>query len=184
MGAAGYHPAEKGQQEGVPCPPWTAQTSKAHALFDRSPQGAYDAFAAGLLSLPSSLFETLSAHSLTKSPTAVFDLQAPPTSIFFSLLNRLTIVGHFDLGLPSAMISARSLLSAEGRTVVDGAVGLALEYQLHVLGAAYGKDGIARLAGDLLSDAEAIYTTELHPVRRLRCVIQLFTNLSAFADAR
>lgn len=164
----------------MPCPPWTAQNLKAHALFDCSVQGAYDAFAAGLLSLPSSFFETLSAHSATKSPTAVFALQAPPISIFFSLLNRLTIVGHFDLGLPSAKISARSLLSAEGRPVVDGAVGLALEYQVQVLGAAYGKDGIARLAGYLLSDAEAIYTTESHPVRRLRCVLQPFTNLSAF----
>lgn len=133
-------------------------------------QEAYKAYVAGVKSIPTSTFALLASHATALSPAAIVALQAPPLVLLFSLVNRLTIVAHFDLALPPSEISVRALLAGVNSDVSNGAMGALLEYQLSVISGALGKSGVASLALALIDDAEALYEVATHPVRRLRYV--------------
>jgi hypothetical protein len=104
------------------------------------------------------------------SPAAIVALQEPPLVLLFSLINRLTIVAHFDLALPPSEISIRALLAGVEPDISNGAMGALLEYQSSVISGALGQPGIAALALALIADAEALYDLKTHPIRRLRYV--------------
>lgn len=131
-------------------------------------QEAYKAYISGIRSIPTSTFALLADHATTLSPAAIVALQAPPLILLFSLVNRLTIVAHFDLGLPPSEVSVQALLASSAADCSSGAVGALLEYQISVVSGALGKAGVAPLVMALLADAEELYALKTFPIRRLR----------------
>lgn len=74
--------------------------------------------------------------------------------------------------MPAVQVSIGSLLVEGGRETARGAVGALLEYQIRLLKGAFGKDGVGRLAGVLIEQAETVYGRQSNPIRRLRYALR------------